>query len=75
MAGMDGGLFFSRDGLDGARGADLAASRTFGTAVTALKRHHRLHKVLEVSRGAQNIVRTTRYAELTSRAMLLHVAR
>jgi hypothetical protein len=74
MAGMDGGLFLSRDGLNGTRRTDLAASCTFGTAVAALKRHHGLHKVLEVSGGAQNIVRTTRYAKLASCAMLLHVA-
>ena len=52
-------FFFPRDGFDGTSRTDLAAPCTFGAAVTALKRHHRLHEVLEISRGAQNIVRAT----------------
>ena len=67
-------FFFSRDGLDGSRRTDLAASCTLGATVAALKRHHRLHEVLEVSRGAQNIVWARGNAKLTCRAMLLHVA-
>lgn len=73
VANMDVRFFFSRDGLDGSSGADLTASCTFGTTVAALKRHDGLHEVHQVGGRTQNIVRATRYAKLTSRAMLLHV--
>ena len=49
MSDMDVGLCLSGNGLDGTSGADLAATRAFGTAVAALKRHDGLHEVLEVS--------------------------
>ena len=45
MTYMDAGLFLACDGLDGTSRADLAATGTFGTAVAALKRHRRLHKM------------------------------
>ena len=56
MTDMLHGLFFPRDGLDGAGGADLATARAFGTAVTALKRHRGLHEMLQVGGGTQDIV-------------------
>ncbi len=49
MSDMDVGLCLAGNGLDGTGGADLAATRAFGTAVAALKRHDGLHEVLEVS--------------------------
>ena len=49
MSDMDVGLFLACDGLDGTSRADLAATRAFGTAVAALKRHYRLHEMLEFS--------------------------
>lgn len=51
MADMDGGLFFSRDGLNGTGRAYLAATCTFGTAIAALKRHRGLHEVHQVGGG------------------------
>ena len=74
MTYMDTCLFFPGNWLDGSSGANLAATGAFGTAVAALKRHHRLHEVLQVGGGTQDIVRTARYAELASRAMALHVS-
>ena len=49
---MDICLLLTGNGLDGTGRADLAAAGAFGTAVAALKRHDRLHEVLEVIRGA-----------------------
>ena len=46
MTHMDTSFFLTGNGLDGTSGADLAASRAFGTAIAALKRHRRLHEVL-----------------------------
>ena len=37
VASMDGCLFLSCDGLDGTRGTDFTAPRTFGAAVAALE--------------------------------------
>ena len=74
VASMDGCLFLSRDGFDGTSGAYLAAARTFGTAIAALKRHHGLHEVYQISGRTQYVVRAGRHAELAGRAFLLHVA-
>ena len=49
MSDMDVSLCLAGNGLDGTGGADLAATRAFGTAVAALKRHDGLHEVLEIS--------------------------
>ena len=46
MTHMDTSFFLTGNGLDGTSGADLAASRAFGTAIAALKRHRGLHEVL-----------------------------
>ena len=46
MTHMDAGLLFPCDRFDGTSGADLAASRAFGTTIATLKRHRRLHEVL-----------------------------
>ena len=46
MTYMDASFFLTGNGLDGTSGADLAASRAFGTAIAALKRHRGLHEVL-----------------------------
>ena len=58
MTSMDGSLFFSRNGLDGSRRADLTALCTFRAAIASFKRHHGLHEVLQIRGGAQDIVRT-----------------
>ena len=58
MTHMDVGLFLTGDGLDGTGRADLAASRAFGTTVTALKRHHRLHEVHQIGGGTQDVIWT-----------------
>ena len=46
MTHMDASLLFPCDRFDGTSGADLAASRAFGTAIAAFKRHRGLHEVL-----------------------------
>ena len=46
MTHMDASLLFPCNRFDGTSGADLAASRAFGTAIAALKRHRGLHEVL-----------------------------
>ena len=74
MTDMLHGLLFSRNGLDGTSGADLAATRAFGTAIAALKRHHGLHEMHQVGGRTQHVVRAIRDTELTGCAMLLHVA-
>ena len=74
MTDMDGGLFLACDGFDGTSRTHLAASCAFGTAVAALKRHHGLHEVHQVSGGTQHVVGATGDTELTGRAMPLHVA-
>ena len=46
MTHMDASLLFPCDRFDGTSGADLAASRAFGTTIATLKRHCGLHEVL-----------------------------
>ena len=58
MTDMLHGLFFPCDGFDGTSRADLAATRAFGTAVAALKRHRGLHEVHHVGGWTQDVVRT-----------------
>ena len=74
MADMDVGFCLAGNGLDGTSRADFAATCAFGTAVTALKRHHGLHEMHQVGRRTQYVVGATGYTELTCRSMWLHVA-
>lgn len=48
MTHMDVGLFFLGDGLDGSRGAYLAATGAFWTAIAAFERQGGLHELGEV---------------------------
>jgi len=45
VSDMDDGFFLSGNGFDGSSRADFTAPCAFGTTVTALKRHDRLHEV------------------------------
>ena len=74
MTSMNGGLFLSRNGLDGTSGTDFAATCTFGSAVATLKRHYGLHEVLQVGRRPQHIVRAARHAKLAGCAMPLQMS-
>ena len=48
MADMDGGLFLTKNRLDGTSWTNLAATCAFRTAIATLERHNRLHKMLQV---------------------------
>ena len=73
VADVNHRLFLTREVLDGAGRANMAALHAFGTAVAALKRHGGLHEVLQVGGGPKDIVRALRHAELAGRAMLLQM--
>lgn len=70
---MNEGLVFSPDSLNSAGRTHLGTTCTLRSAVTALEGHLRLHQSHRVGRRPQHVVRTRTHAELTRRAMAVHV--
>lgn len=70
---MNEGFIFLSNSLNGACRANLRATCTLRTAVTALEGHLGLHQSQRIGRRTQHAVRACTDAQLTRRAMALHV--
>lgn len=70
---VNGSLFLFGKGLNGTRGTDLSATRTFWPAVAPFERHLRLHETQRVGGGAQYIIRTSTDAQLAGCAVTRQV--
>ena len=73
MTNLDRRLIFNADRLDGTSWTSLRALHAFRTAIATLVAHHRLHQRQQIRTWAQYLVRTSRYAELATRTVALHV--
>ena len=67
-------LFLTGDRTDGTRRTYLRTARTLGTTIAALVLHHRLHQMLQIVAGTQNLVGTLCNTQLASRTMLEKVS-
>lgn len=74
MPDLDGCLFFFSDRADCACWANVRATCAFWTAIALVVLHFWLQECLQLLGGAEHSVRTVRYTELTSRAVLLQVS-
>ena len=70
-----GGFVFNSNWTYRTGRADVAATCTFRTAVATFVTHLWLHQTHEVSRRAKHIVRTCRYTQLATCAMLCQILR
>ena len=73
MTYLNARLVFLLDRFDGTGRTNLAATVALWSAIASLIRHRRLHQVHQISARTEHVVRTLRYTELASRAMLRHV--
>ena len=65
-------LFYG-NGLNSTRRTDVAATGTFGSAVTALEAHLGLHKAIQTVAGTQHIVRAAVDTQLTGGAVFRQI--
>lgn len=63
-------FFGNGDGAYGPCRAHLRALGTFGTAISAFVRHFGLHESHQITRWPQDLIGTSRYAQLACRTML-----
>ena len=61
--------------MNGVCGTNLGTFRTFRAAITPFVRHFGLHEGCRVTRRAQHLIGTYRYAQLASGAVLCHIDR
>ena len=73
MTYLNARFIFLLDRFDGTGRTNLAASVALWSAIASLIRHRWLHQVHQISARTEHVVRTLRYTELASRAMLRHV--
>ena len=73
MTNLYARLVFLLDRFDGTGRTHLAASVALWSAIASLVRHRWLHQMHQVGARTKHVVRTLRYTELASRAMLCHV--
>ena len=74
MADLDARLLLLRDGLDGTSRTHTRTLDALWTAIAALITHLRLHEGHQTGRRTKHSVRTSGYAQLAGRTMVLHVA-
>ena len=75
MPDLDRRLLRQAYRTDGSCRADLAALRTFRTAIAPFIRHLRLHQLHQIAGRAQHLIRADRHAQLACRAVLQKMAR
>lgn len=73
MTYLNARFIFLLDRFDGTGRTNLAASVALWSAIASLVRHRWLHQMHQVGAWTEHVVRTLRYTELASRAMLRHV--